>query len=267
MIKITLAINPFAPSKNAFDFAAYLARLANAPLTTALLENKERVLRDEQRADAPATVSAESVVKRAMQWIKDAAALREIVYKMHRNRGLPFDELVAESRFGDVLVMHPAISFSSKIEGGFTTLAKEILKRSECPVFVVSESVERIDEIIVAYDRSASSVFALKLFSYLFPMLSDTKLTVLQVHSGAPHDDPSEYFFKEWVRNHYHCYVDFMTLKGDTDQQLVDYLNGRKNAVLVMGAYKRSAGVQLRTRSYAEWVIRNTTVPVFITHR
>ncbi|NCI52064.1 universal stress protein [Sediminibacterium roseum] len=266
MIKITLAINPFAPSKNALDFGAYLARITGSALTASILENKG--LAEQQQHGNPAlSVSPENMTGQTIKWFKEGATAREVSPKIHHNRGMPFTELIEESRFADVLVMHPAISFRQKFEGNFTQLTKDILRRSECPVFLTTETVEQVDEIIVAYDRSASSMFAVKLFIYLFPELSHARLSVLHVEPDAQSGDILKHHLKEWLSVHRHGPVNFVNLTGDTDKKLIEYLAGKKNAVLIMGGYKRSAGFRLRSKSYVEWIVKNSTLPVFITHR
>lgn len=267
MIKITLAINPFAPSKHALDFAAFLARLTDSPVTAAMLENKDLVQLQEDALPGRGSEQPDLIIDQTIHWFKEAASSREVGCKIHRDRSMPFEELIAESRFSDVLVVHPAISFSKSFAGEFTKLAKDILKRAECPVFVVSNTMERVDEIFFAYDKSASSMFSLKSFLYLFPMLAHTKLTVLHVTPDKTADDPSHYFFAEWLKTHFHGTVGYKTLTGETDQQLVQFFSGKQNAVIVMGAYKRHAGFTLRSKSYAEWMVRQTSLPVFISHR
>jgi hypothetical protein len=107
------------------------------------------------------------------------------------------------------------------------------------PVVVAPESFEGIDEIVLAYNGSSSSVFAIKLFSYLFPQLSDKKVSIIQVSDNGKWNEKEKDKLAEWLKDHYHRF-DFISLKGEADTALFDYLWKRKNVFLVMGALEEA---------------------------
>jgi nucleotide-binding universal stress UspA family protein len=156
-------------------------------------------------------------------------------------------------------------SFKKHYEGSPTEFVRDILKKAECPVIIAPESFEALDEIVFTYNGSASSVFAIKQFTYLFPQLHNKKVSIIQVNEAGEWRDPDKYKFKEWLKEHY-TDLHFEALKGETEAKLLDYVFKRKNMFLVMGAYGRNALSQFFKSSHADLLINTVTQPIFIAH-
>ncbi|MEO7982441.1 MAG: universal stress protein [Bacteroidota bacterium] len=278
MQKILLAVDPVNPDKNALDFACFLGRLTRSKITGVFLEDtaaaKEPVLRkvhgmlsenfpsDKQPEECQ---TIDSVVEKNITWFKEACASREVNCKLHRDRGVPAIELLAESRFADMIVTGPDTSFNRLYEGRPTEFLKEILMKTACPVIISPERFGAIDEIVLAYDGSPSSIFAIKQFTYLFPQLSGRKITLIQINKKGIWEDPDKYYLTEWLKEHY-TDLHFETRKGDSDTELFEWLFKRKNTFVVMGAYGRTTLSQFFKRSHAELLIHLLSQPIFIAH-
>jgi hypothetical protein len=278
MEKILLAFDAVNPDMNAFEFACYLGRLTKSKITGVFLEN----LIDEERpilkhvhgmtyVDRMINEKSDEhkakmeLIEKNIAFFKEACSSREVNYSLHRDRGVPANELIEESRFADVIVVDAETSFNKRYEGSPTEFVKDVLKKAECPVIIAPENFDAVDEIIFAYNDSASSVFALKQFTYLFPQLHNKKVTIIQVNGTGVWKDPNKYEFTEWLKEHY-TDLHFDALKGDADVKLFDYLFKRKNMFLVMGAYGRNALSKFFKRSHADLLINMVTQPIFIAH-
>jgi hypothetical protein len=278
MEKILLAIDAINPDKNALEFACYLGRLTKSKIIGVFLENlvaEERpVLKkmhgmtyvdwelDKESDEHKAKMEE---IEKSISFFKNGCVNREVSYRVHRDRGIPVSELVAESRFADLLVIDAQTSFNKQFEGNPTEYVRDVLKKAECPVIIAPENFERVDEIIFAYNGSASSVFAIKQFTYLFPQLHNKKVSIIQVNDTGEWNDPDKYKFREWLNEHY-ADLHFEALKGETNAKLLDHLIGRENVILIMGAYGRSALSQFFKRSRADLLIKIVSHPIFITH-
>lgn len=278
MEKILLAVDAINPNKNTLEFACYLGRLTKSKVTGVFLENlvaEERpVLKqmhglayvdrevDEKSAEHKAKME---LIEKNISFFKEGCINREVSYSLYRDRGVPAREMLEESRFADVMVVDAETSFNKRYEGSPTEFVRDILKKCECPVIIAPESFEAIDEIIFTYNGSASSVFAVKQFTYLFPQMHDKKVSIIQVNETGEWQDRDKYKFKEWLKGHY-TDLHFEALKGNTDTKLFDYLFKRKNMFLVMGAYGRNALSQFFKRSHADLLIKTVTQPIFIAH-
>ncbi len=261
---------------HALDFAAFLCNLTHSRLTAVFLENLEyeqrpaSVLKEKTAESGPVTATATHEMKlqcceNNIRHFKEACISRGINANFHRDRGRPLDEIIQESRYADLLVIDAETSFAADREYVPTRLVKDVLGDAECPVIIAPVDFEGIEKIIFTYDGQASAVFAIKQFTYLFPELEQQPVYVVTVDSGhAPHAE-DKYHMKEWLNSHYHQ-VEFIERTGSTKPELLEYLLFNKNAIIVMGAYGRSALSNLFKPSHATSVLRLISQPVFITH-
>jgi hypothetical protein len=278
MEKILLAIDGINPSANALDFACYLGCLSNSKVTGAFLENfiaDEKPVLEQTKGISYINWEIDKTseeYKRKIEKIEKNIALfkegcekRGVRYSIHKDSGMPTKEVIAESRYADVLVLDAETSFSKKFEGVPTEFVKDILKDSECPVIVAPESFDGIDEIVLTYNGSKSSVYAIKQFCYLFPKLKDKKVTVIEIDEEGLCSAEEKEKFKEWLNGHY-ASIKLDVLKGETEAELFAYLLRKKNVFIVMGAYGRSAISQFFRHSRADLLIKTITQAIFIAH-
>ena len=278
MEKILLAIDAIHPDRNALDFSCYLGRLTKSAITGVFLENlaiEQRPIMQNIYANDFVVLGAENpsvaylakmeCIDKNIFLFKEACSNREVSYKVHRDRGVPIHELIEETRYADLLVVDPSTSFNKRYESSPTSFIRNLLKKSECPVIIAAENFESIDEIIFSYNASASSVFAIKHFTYLFPQLHDKKIRILQVNREGEWRGTEKYKFKEWLKYYYANFF-FEAIKGDLGTELFDYLLAKKNSLLVMGAYGRNALSHFFAKNAAELLIQTVTQPIFIAH-
>jgi len=266
------------PNPNALDFACYLGRLNNSKVTGVFLEN---LVADEkpilQLAKGGSYINWEidktteeykekkKKIEKNVSLFKDACEKGCVRYTIHEHDGIPAKEIVAESRYADIVVVAAETSFNKKFEGVPTEFVKDVLKDSECPVVVAPESFDGIDEIVFTFNGSKSSVFAIKQFCYLFPNLDDKKVTVIEIDEEGLCSAEEKEKFKEWLSGHYSS-IGYEQLKGDAESELFACLMKRKNVFIVMGAYGRSTVSQFFKHSRADLLIKAITQAIFITH-
>ena len=278
MEKILLAIDAINPDKKTLEFACYLGRLTKSKVTGVFLENlaaeeSPRVKNMNGKGYVDWEVDEKSdehkakmeLIEKNISLFKEGCINREVSYRLHRDRGVPASELIEESRFADVLVVDAETSFNRRYEGTLSEFVRDILRKSECPIIIAPESFEAIDEIIFTYNGSSSSVFAIKQFTYLFPQFYNKKVSIIQINKDGEWHDPDKYKFSEWLKEHY-IDLHFEALKGETDNKLFDYVFGKENMFLVMGAYGRNALSLFLKRSHADLLIKTVSQPIFIAH-
>jgi hypothetical protein len=277
-MKILLGINAINLDMPSIDFACYLARLTRSKITGVFLENlvaEERlVLKSVQGVKYPdweidenseGHLAKKKLIETNIGLFKAVCERSSVACNIHRDSGVPAKELLIESRFADILVLDAATSFNKRYEGAPTDFVKDILKDAECPVIVAPESFDGIDEIILTYNGTQSSFFAIKQFTYLLPRLNDKKVTIIQVNQKGKWADDDIYNLEGWLRDHYSS-ISFEALKGDTDSELLGFLIRRKNVFIVMGAYGRASVSQFFKHSRADILIKTLSQPIFISH-
>ena len=278
MQKILLAQDAHQLKMNAIDFACYLARLTRSRLTGVFLED---VLAD--RPDlavsiaygvplsvAPITGEVQeqlsAITEENIRLFREACVCREVVSRIHRDRGIPVGEMVSESRFADLIVVDPETSFKQRAGSLPPPFVTDMLVDAECPVVLSPNSFEQIDQIVFAYNGTASSLFAIKQFSYLFPEYGETKLQVVNVRQADDQSIEESFKIKEWLNEHY-ANVEFHLLKGNPSDELFGHLLDRKNAFVVMGAYGRGLLSRFLRPSHARLIMRTLNLPIFIAHQ
>jgi hypothetical protein len=278
MKRILLTINAVDPDKNSLDFACYLGRLTHSKVTGVFLEdgtteNNARSksfidggYRDKNiHAPTPDQLSRQQLIEKNISDYKEASLNRGVNFSFFYASGSPATELLAETRYADFLVADAATSFNRIFEGTPTDFIKNILKSTECPVIVSPENFEAIDEIIFTYDGSASAVFAIKQFTYLFPQLHDKKINVVHVNDTGEWSDTNRFKLKDLLKNYYYD-LHFDILKGNIYNSLIEYVFHKKNALVVMGAYGRNSLSRFFKPSRADLVIKTIPQPIFIAH-
>jgi hypothetical protein len=278
MKKIMLALDAAQININTIDFASYIANLTHSKLTGIFLEYLEREhvpvmnnLRGIQYSDTipEAEISENNDLRRLCEenihLFKEACKKKEINFSIHRDRGVPIEEIIIESRFADLLIVDAEMSFQTKYEKTPSGFVKEVLAKSECPVVIAPFTLQDVDEIVFAYDGSPSSVFAIKQFTYLFPEFSDKKITILQVNEKEDLPIINNHQIGELLQMHYSG-IGFSFLHGKASDQLFSYLAFKNNAFVVMGAFGRSILSTFFRHSTAELVIKTNNLPVFIAH-
>lgn len=198
----------------------------------------------------------------------EACEARGIKYKVHLDKGVPLQELLKESSFADLLVIDTKTSFTSLGEGASSAFIKDLLSDAHCPVLTVPAHYQYFDKLILCYDGSPSSVYAIKMFSYLFHELEGLPTVLLSVNASTSNHLVENSNIKDLLKLRYNKAVDYVILNGDPEQTMIDYLSKQgEHAMVVMGAYGRSAISRLFQQSFSNRVIQELKLPVFITHQ
>ncbi|MGZ5285627.1 MAG: hypothetical protein ACXWB9_00515 [Flavisolibacter sp.] len=189
-----------------------------------------------------------------------------ISYRVHKDfTGFGIPEIKKESRFADLVLLDGAHFFEGLGLDQLTYL-KDALHGLECPVIVVPEDSQLPKSIILAYDGSDDSVYAIKQFAYLFPEWAD--LPTILVHAGkdASDDFPEKDLIEEFASQHF---PDLTLQKLDLNPKKFfnTWMSEQKDALLVSGSFGRSPLSQAFRKSFVLDVIREHQLPVFIAHR
>jgi hypothetical protein len=142
---------------------------------------------------------------------------------------------------------------------------KEVLHGSECPVMVIPEAFARPDRIVVAYDGRKESMIALKQFCYLFPQLTELPSEFVYIKNEKGEDVPDQGLLQEYVAAHFNS-TGIVKLHFDSHKYFTVWAETKKNILLVTGSYGRSHVSDLFHSSFAEQVIHQHKMPVFIVH-
>jgi len=272
MEKILFVPGVTKPSSKSIDFACYLGELTKSEITGVFVDSVEAIdngVPEKALSIAgPASPQSDGNIASMANEIaafNQACERRSARHTVHIANNEPIEEIIRESRYADLLVLSPDISFSKTAEGQPSSFLKELLRDVECPVAIAPENFEGIEEIIFTYDDSRSAMFAIKQFCYLFPKLDETRVILLQVDDGKLCPQKDREYLKEWMSNHYSS-IGYETLQGNSKTALLASLLKKKNAFIVMGAYSRSTISQFFEGSHADLLIQTLDRAFFIAH-
>ena len=190
-----------------------------------------------------------------------------VKHKVHLDKGVPLQELLNESAFSDLIIIDSHTSFFSLGDNNPSPFLKDFLADSHCPVLIVPHQQISFDKAVLCYDGGPSSVFAVKQFSYLFREMEKTRTIVVSVNQQSSNHIKDGHNFKDLMHCHFQN-VEYELLHGNAEQELINYLkiNG-ENTLVVMGAYGRSSLSRMFHQSLSNRVIKEMSIPVFITHQ
>jgi len=273
MKKVLLMFDGAHFSKGAFDFVRQLNMLEHVLVTGVFLPQSVASSLWSYTDAMTGTVlmpvlpqTDTEVLKASRTEFETLCRKNGMEYRVHEDAyDFALPELITESRFADLLVIGSE-SFYQDEEHEINEYLQEVLQRVECPVIVVPEHFEFPNTTILSYDGSASSVYAIKQFAYLFPELSRQPTLLVYAHEDDKIEFPHESNIEELTARHFQD-LSLLKLEINPSKYFTAWMNQKEGAILVAGAYGRSTISQMFKRSFIKSVIGAHKIPVFIAHR
>ncbi len=277
MKKIIAALDGLKFSAGTQHHAIEIARQANTFLVGVFLEDftytsykiydlitKEGVTEKELRQFSEKDKSTRD---RAVAVFEEACRVAGVPYSIHHDKNIALQELLHESVYADLLVIDSHETFSHYDEKLPTRFIRDMLPDIQCPVLLVPQQYKPVEKIVILYDGEPSSVHAVKMFSYTFPLLTELPVEVLSA-KGFYEDQhvPDNRLMKEYIKRHFPN-AHFTVLKGHADTEIVQHLQKEKQEVMVvLGAYRRGSVSRWLKQSMADILMKEINKPLFIAH-
>jgi hypothetical protein len=189
-----------------------------------------------------------------------------IPYSLHKNdRQWDKDLLIKESRFADLILISGELFYADTDNNQPNQYLRKVLHSAECPVLVVPENFTSIEHLFIAYDGSRESLYAIKQFCYLFPEFTDLPAEVVYVNEEASDTIPDFDRLNQFTRLKFDS-MSFSRLHIKASNSFATWISEKKNVLLVSGSFSRAPLSYLGRRSFAEDVIHDHQLPVFIAH-
>ncbi|WP_343674195.1 universal stress protein [Chitinophaga sp.] len=197
---------------------------------------------------------------------KDECTRNDIEFRVHEDDS-PYSllRLKKESRFADLMIIGSQQFYENLQEDVADEILRDILHDAECPVIIAPEKFNFPENIILAYDGNRSSVFAIKMFAYLFGDLCKGNTTLVYATRKFQNSLPDEDYIKELAARHYSD-LTFQELELHRLDDFHTWLKEIKNPILVTGAFGRSGWSDIFKKSFCITDIHEHRYPVFIAH-
>lgn len=195
----------------------------------------------------------------------DKAGIENVV---HHDQSIAIREAIHESVYADMLILSKNETFTQYEQDTPSSFLKEILAGSECPVIVVPPEFKPVNKIIMLYDGEPSSVYAIKLFSYLFPKMRQLPVEMITIKSyKSDHHVPEGRLMKELMNRHF-TEVTYTIVQGDAEKEIIEQLKYRQHdELIIMGAYERGNISRWFKPSMADLLMTGLKAPLFVAHR
>ncbi|HLY70810.1 MAG TPA: universal stress protein [Puia sp.] len=205
-------------------------------------------------------------VKKSEEIFKDRCKAAGIRFTIHEEKSEWLADLFArETRFADLTIVSAQMFASEISDVEPNTFMAEALRIAECPIILVPETFKTIDRVIIAYDGKEESLFALKQFCNIMPRLTEMPTELVYIKEEDDDAIPDSELIKEYARLHFES-LGVAKLHFDAKKFFSSWTAEKKNVLLVCGSYGRTAVSNLLKASFAENIIRDHLMPVFVAH-
>lgn len=278
MKKIIAAIDGLKLSESTMNYAVHIAKELDAHLVGVFLDDPtytsykiyEAVVKEGASEAKLKQYDEEDAERR-----KEAARRFESVcndaginHSVHHDRDIALRELLHESIYADLLVIDCHETLTHYEEKQPSRFIRDLLSDVQCPVLLVPHKYKPIDKIVLLYDGEPSSVYAIKMFTYLLPLFKnlDTEIVCVKTLNETSHL-PDNKLMKEFMKRHFPK-VDYNVIKGFAEVEVVKHLKRfSPNVLAVLGAYRRGKVSRWFHESMADTLIKETKLPLFIAHQ
>lgn len=206
------------------------------------------------------TIESMKLLESIAREFKDECNQHSVEHKIEIDKAVSLKHLINLSNFADLIIA------DSKSDSDEYSL-KDLLADAHCPLLLISKNAAPVTKVYIAYDGSASSMYAVKMFSYIFPEYMNFTIHFFQITDGDIKEIAQLAEIKSWATMHF-SNIHFELIKGSTKKEMIEYIrNGSEKALIVMGAYSGSSIARVFLKSTAESVINETNASLFITHQ
>lgn len=208
----------------------------------------------------------EEGIKENIEHFEERCRKKGIDYRIHKDDELfALEELITETRFADLLIISGESFYSNVGEKQPNDYMQRVLHKSECPVMIVPEEYETPHSIILAYDGTEASVYAIKQFAYLFPELCGEDTTLL--YANHKQDDlPERDRMSELAARHFTNLTLQKMNMAEPRKFFHQWIGERNSSLLVSGSFARSGFSESIKKSFIYETIADHKVPIFIAH-
>ena len=270
MKKIILILNESHIPQRVIERAVFIAKESNSILEAIFIEDistmdfgypfpNDMYLANDNSLAEPDTGEVTPLMLGIAQQFRDECENKGIEFKIEIEKSVSVSHLITLSRFADLI-----IADSKSDSDGYSL--QDLLVDAACPLLLVSPNAEPPQKIFLAYDGNISIMYAIKMFSYVFPEFSNLPTQLFTIVTGNVTRIPHLEEIKSWAAKHF-AQFEIEMIIGNTRKQMVEHLRkDSEKCIVVMGAYSGSSMGRLFLKSTAESVINETNASLFITH-
>ena len=273
MKKLLLAFDADHFSEGAFNFAQQLNKLQPVLLTGVFLPLYDHVnlwnyadglsgydflpMLDEKNVESG---------HKNIQLFESLCQKNGITFTIHKDFfDFALPELQKETRFSDLMLISSEKFHPNAKTDDASAYLQDILKATECPVIVVPETFTFPERNVLLFVETASSIYAIKQFAYLFPELCTNETILVFTQTGKKEPLQGEPYIEELVSQHF---TNLTVCRSEANPEACakSWAGKDKGALVVCGPHGHSSFARLFKKSFLTNIIDTHQLPVFIAH-
>jgi len=269
MKKILVAVNGIMPAVYVITFAIRVAKQLGCPLQGVFFKGSVEPADTQYPFPNDISLTDTAVTKESLEGenskllndyvrlFKDVCLEAGIAYEI--SIVITLGELLNQSSSADLIIAGADARFP-------TFSIDKVLAEAYCPVYLVGTKAHAIDKIILAYDGSETSKYAIKKYGELFPHHHHLPTFLVSVNLSPMEILEDKHFLNKWLPKHF-SNLTVKELEGNVNDALFTVLQQNPvNTLIVMGAFGRSSVSRFFHPSTANVVLKETGLSLFVAH-
>jgi hypothetical protein len=191
--------------------------------------------------------------------------------------GLPFEtgclhesslrKLVEVSAGADLMMFDANMNLSEYLHTPMNVSMEDVLVKASCPLYLFTKQEATVQKVILAYDGSPSSLYAIRMYRNLFRGWKNLPTVLLSLNITGTQPKHNRQMLDDGLRKHF-GHFDTETQDGELRVELVNYIQQQTADVLVVTGCEGGEALSRKFhRNLGSIVLKQTRASVFITHQ
>ncbi|MBS1597697.1 MAG: hypothetical protein JST75_05700 [Bacteroidetes bacterium] len=199
-------------------------------------------------------------------WAIETCAAAGISFVAVYEKEITLSQLIGQATYHDLVIADARTDFNDYLLTSLNASLKDMLVDAHCPILLIRPGGEPLSKIIFTYDGSYSSMHAIKMFSYLFPMNRNIPVSLVSVNSNRDDQAENEKYLAEWLAHHY-SNIEKEVLNQNVKEQLLASVNKfAGNVHVVISAYGKEAYARIFHPSHVHLLLKFSKASLFVSH-
>ncbi len=191
-----------------------------------------------------------------------------IRYELAYHDAVPFQAIVDEGRFADVIIVGVRTHFHYETQSEPGDTLRRLMETGVCPVVAVPCDADLPKRAVVAFDGSVQAARALRAYIHLVALDPTARtITLLHVGEGTPEDEQVQLIRAQQYIAGWGIEVEVLNRTGRPSEVIEQVAQEQAPCVVVLGAYGRRGIIRdLFFGSTASRLIQNERATLFVYH-
>jgi hypothetical protein len=199
-------------------------------------------------------------------WAIETCARAGMSFVAIYEKEITLSQLTGQATYHDLVIADARTDFNDYLLTSMNASLKDMLVDAHCPVLLLRPAKEPLSKIIFTYDGSYSSMYAIKMYSYLFPANRNISILLISVNSNRDDQVENEKLLEEWLNHHYSS-IEKEVLRQNAKEQLLDAVNKFSgNVQVVISAYGKEAYARIFHPSHVHLLLKYSRASLFVSH-